>query len=219
MKKEKTERGVVYSDPAMVQAGFSRQTREGVTLFGSSVKNGTVISLAIHATDQTRFLSRDWYHAHPAPIIEVLFTPHQFAELLTTMNVGNGVPGTLVRHNGETFDLPELPSKAEQFRDEIADDTREFVEKIKKERKTIENLLDDPKPIGKQARRSLKELLVSYQKLFDEHLPFIISQFERQMATTVAEAKAEVDAFVEHTVVQTGIEALKSQRPQIEEKT
>jgi len=222
MKIEKTDNGVRYSDPAMVMVGFSRQTHggggDGISLFGSSIKNNNVISLHIYQAEVKRDLSQDWYHTRE-PIIEILLSPLQFAELLTTMNVGGGVPGTLIHHNGENFTLPKMPEKAEEFKEEIGKDFEEIIHKINEAGKIIENLIDDPKPIGKQVRKQLKDLVSSFRNTIEHHFPFILKQFSRQLARTVTEAKAEVDAFVEHTIVQTGIEELKKRVPQITEMT
>jgi hypothetical protein len=218
MKKEKTANGVCYSDPTMVMVGFSRQTHssmDGISLFGSSVKNSQVISLTIYPADVERHLSENWYHAKGNPLIEVLLSPLQFAELLTTMNVGFGIPGTLVRHEDRFFGLPEYPSTAEQFKDEVQDDLKAVLDKMLQAEKVIENLIDDPKPIRKQARNELKDLVSSYRKLIEDHLPFVLNQFSRHMAETVTEAKADVDAFVENTIVKTGLVELKKQHPQI----
>jgi hypothetical protein len=222
MKTEKKDDGeITYSDPTMVQVGFSRQTYsgDGASLFGSSVKNSNIISLTIHRTELNRHLSQDWYHANSKPIIEVLLSPLQFAELLTTMNVGFGVPGTLVRHEDEHFDLPEYPSRAEQFRNEAADDLKTVIDNMNKAGKVLEDMLEDPKPMGKQARKELKNLVESYCRMIEDHLPYVLNQFSKQMAKTVTEAKADVDAFVQDTIVKTGIAELKKQAPQIEDRT
>jgi hypothetical protein len=214
--------GITYSDPAMVTVGFSRQTYggiEGVSLFGSSVKNHQVISLRITQADLTRNLSSDWIHGDLKPIIEVLLTPLQFAELLTTLNVGSGVPATLIQHNGESFDIPEFPSHAEQFRDEIKDDLETVVSKMQEAEKAIIDLIDDPRPVGKVARKNLRDMIASYRNFIKGHIPFVISQFAKQMNRTVVEAKADVDAFVQDTIVKTGIAELKKHAPKIENKT
>lgn len=214
--------GITYSDPTMVTVGFSRQIHggiEGVSLFGSSVKNHQVISLRITQADLTRNLSSDWIHGDIKPIIEVLLTPLQFAELLTTLNVGSGVPATLVQHNGKRFDIPEFPSHAEQFRDEIKGDLETVISKMREAEKAITDLIEDPRPVGKAVRKNLRDMVVSYRNFIEEHIPFVVSQFAKQINRTIVEAKADVDAFVQDTVVRTGIAELKKRAPQIENKT
>ena len=141
MTVEKNDNGTIYSDPSMVMVGFSRPTHavgaDGVSLFGSSIKNSSVVSLTIYPAYIDRHLSQDWHHAKTQPIIEVLLSPLQFAELLTTLNIGFGVPATLVQHEGKHYELPKIPSKAEQFRDEVADDFRKIVNSLVEAQKII----------------------------------------------------------------------------------
>jgi hypothetical protein len=218
MTVDKEESMTTYSDPAMVMVGLSRQTwgggSDGVSLFGSSVKNNNVIALTIYQAEVNRHLSHDWYTAK-SPIIEVVLSPLQFAELITTMNIGFGVPGTLVRHNGEYFKFPKMPSKTEQFKEEISGDMKAVIDKLNEAGQVIEGLIDDPKPIGKQVRKQLKALVNSLRETFENKLPFIINQFGKQMARTATEAKAEVDAFVDHEIAKTGIEELRKQNPKL----
>jgi hypothetical protein len=224
MKAEKNTSigGITYSDPTMVIVGFSRQTHgglNGVSLFGSSVNNHEVISLKITQGEVNRHLSEDWYHGDIAPIVEVLLSPMQFAELLTSLNIGSGVPGTLVQHGAERFQIPIYPSRADQFKDEIKGDLQSVVITMREAEKEISTLIDDPKPIGKAVRKKLRVMVESYRNFIEHHIPFIIDQFGRQMNRTVVEAKAEVDAFVQDTAMKTGIEELKRRVPEIEDSS
>jgi hypothetical protein len=210
--------GTTYRDPAMVTVQFSRINAGGLrghVLFGSSVACDQIIQLSIMEGEVSRDLSQDWVHGHKN-IVEVWMTPAQFAELLTSMNYGSGAPGTLrfLRNEGE-FELPELPSKSEQFREEIDRDVAEFQRTIARASKKAKELLDDPKPPTKAMRQELKLMIDGIEKFAGDHLPFVMDQFNRQMAKTVTECKAEVDAFVTHVVQKTGLDALKSSAPQI----
>jgi hypothetical protein len=219
MKAEKSHDGVRYSDPCMAMVGFSRKTYPGgLSLFGSSVKNSNVISLTIYEADMDRHLSQDWYHAKRKPIVEVIFSPLQFSELLTTMNIGFGVPGTLRYHGDQDFELPEFPSKADQFKGEVEDRLKAVIKELNEAGEVIEGLIDDPKPIGKQVRKQLKNLVSSFRGAVENSFPFILQQFGKQMERTVTEAKSEVDAFIEDTIIKTGIEELKKRTPQMMEE-
>jgi hypothetical protein len=216
---EKDDRETIYSDPTMVMASFSRiQSGKSKRLFGSSVRHNTMISLEIHHAKMVRRNSRDWYHREGSPIIELMFSPSQFAELITSMNIGDGVPATLVQMEGNQFLLPEYPTKSEQFRDEINEDLKNTASSLKALEDEIHALIDDPKPIGKGKRQELAGKVQSLRKLVDDYLPFIMESFGKQMEETVVEAKQEVEAFVENMVINTGIAALKNNAPMLEEK-
>lgn len=205
--------GYNYEDPAYVTAKFSRMTGNA-TLFGSSVKHHQMIALEISHADMNRSLSRDWIHGGK-PIIEVWFSPNQFAELITTMNMGSGIPGTMRYHSGEMFDLPEIPSKAEQFKEEAKESLTGLLSEIKEEIDKVEILIDEKKPLGQGAKKDLASILRRIEGFVTNNLGFIMSQFAEQMEKTVVEAKAEVEAFVDHAITQTGLEALKDSQPKL----
>jgi len=205
-----------YKDPAMVMVGFSRMScTPAQSLFGSSVKHNTIINLCIKTASVKRNLSSDWYHGEDM-LIEVQLSPNQFAELLTSMNVSDGVPATLSYYNHEHFENPVLPTKAEQFRSEVEESLNMVLTDMKKAHKTITAMLEEDKPIGKKAQQELKTMINSFNKLLTDHLPFIMNQFSKQMNKTVQEAKAEVDSFVLSTIMKTGVETLKNNAPRIE---
>jgi hypothetical protein len=213
---------IAYSDPRMVAVGLSRRTYgsiEGISLFGSSVKNQSVISLRISQAELTRSLSSDCIHGDIKPIIEVLLTPLQLSELITGMNIGTGVPATLIQHNGERFDIPEFPSYADQFGDEIKEGLESVVSRMREAEKDITDLIDDPKPIGKTGRKNLRDMIVSYRNYIEGCIPFVISIFANQTNRAVEEAKAEVESFVQETIIKTGITELMKRFPKIKNKT
>jgi hypothetical protein len=211
--------GTTYRDPAMVTVQFDRISIGGLNghvLFGSSVACDQLISLKISQAEVARNLSEDWVHGDIGPIIEVWLTPSQFAELITSMNYGSGAPGTLRWLRGEgNFELPELPSKSEQFKEEIDEDIKNFRHNIIRASKKAKEMLDDPKPPTKAVRQELKSMIDSIEAFANSQLPFVMDQFNRQMARTVSECKAEVDAFVTHVVQKTGLDTLKKSVPQI----
>ena len=163
-----------------------------------------------------RDLSTDWHFAQDT-LLEVYLSKTQFAELLTSMNVGDGVPSTLVSFNGEHFELPNLPSKAEQFKSEIKKDLDDVLADLKKSYALVKQSIDENKPMTKKGLREMEGLLKSFEDLASSHLPFVMDQFSKHMSKVVQEAKASVDAFVEKTYIDSGIEALKKNVPQIEE--
>jgi hypothetical protein len=62
--------------------------------FGSSVKHHSGISLRIHKAIKRRSLAEDRYFAH-GTIIEVDMSAAQFADMVCSPNIGDGVPCTL----------------------------------------------------------------------------------------------------------------------------
>ena len=64
-------------------------------LFGSSIKHSDIITLRISPAYMDRDLSCDRYFAEPLPYIEINMSQAQFAQAITSLNMGDGVPVTL----------------------------------------------------------------------------------------------------------------------------
>ena len=86
--------------------------------FRMQTKNGTILSL-IHISSIERGLNRDWIHGDKV-IAEVEMSYSQFAEAITSMNIGTGVPVT-VQWTEKDGKIPpcDFVSKREQFEDEF----------------------------------------------------------------------------------------------------
>jgi hypothetical protein len=86
---------------------FSRKhTNKPTKLFGSAIETNTIIGMRLHIGEQDRAYSKNRYFGRQL-LAEVDMTPNQFSELITTMNVGEGIPVTIRYFNGE--DIPHIP--------------------------------------------------------------------------------------------------------------
>jgi len=179
--------------------------------FGSSVRSGHYIELTIHSAKKVQDGSHISYFAD-RQIINVRLSPNQFSELLTTMNVGNGVPCTLQRIQGETIedctdedDIRELHKQ--DFRKQIYTATKDVEEAITE----VEKVVDISKAsfgIGKRKEllKSLKHVLM----ILKSNLPYYHSQFDEAVDKTLAEAKAELDSFTGNLITKLGLDSLET---------
>lgn len=196
--------------------GISRYTGGDDVLFGSSIKHRNGISLHISTAEHTRDLSHDWYYARKK-LIEVNMSPSQFAELITTPNVGMGVPCTIRQFNGQGMENPPFEHRAETFRQEFQERVDKVADGGTLYMKEALDLLESKPTITKGDRETIKNALRMLMQEVRSNLPFVQKQFQEQMDKTVAEAKAEVEAFVEHKVRSLGLEAIKEQTPLLPE--
>lgn len=179
---------------------------EGTNLFGSSVRHNHVMSLTIRRARKYRELSRNWYSGDAAPLIEVQMSAEQFAELITTPNVGDGVPCTIAWTEGRQMaSCPEI-SQRQIFQEELEGDLAEALRDVNEIVEEVAQLRAQKKIPAGLAKRI--ELLGMH---LNKNLPFINEQFTRAMDKTTVEAKAEVEGFVEHKLRSLGIEALDSE--------
>ena len=211
------------SHPSWGMVEFSRVEHGGpCRLFGSSLTNhGTTIILRVREASRKHGLGQDWYHgSHSKELIEVELSAAQFAGLLTTMNIGNGVPCTIRHVQGERRpNVPPDPGEMGRIRSAF----RKDIEGDDGERgghggltTRLRDLMDDAKQVlskdGAVKASERKALLHRLEMLEQEirtNMPFMLKQFERATEKVATAAKAEVDAFITSVATRLGMERLR----------
>lgn len=127
--------------PAFGLIGFSRVSGGENTLFGSSIKHNDRIIMRLKHAKQDRHLHDDWYHGRGL-ITEVEMSYSQFAECISSLNVGEGVPCTIryTEKDGMVPYIKENVSKREQFRNEFSETVSKAMEQVQEQmdRTTLE---------------------------------------------------------------------------------
>lgn len=197
------------------KVGLSRVTGGKDNLFGSSVRHSNFIRLRIHTAEKERDLHTNWYFAKKC-LMEIDLSPTQFADMITAMNVGDGVPCTIRYVNvpdelnkGQLEPCPSYDQR-KQFEDEFRQDVKDIAGNALKLCKEAETLLAQ-KTIKAADRDLLLGLLRKIEQDIRSNLPYVSRQFNEAMDKTVSEAKGEVEAFVQNKIVSLGIEALRKQ--------
>jgi hypothetical protein len=148
----------------------------------------------------------DFYHGKGV-ILSVRFSPTQFAELITTLNCGQGVPCTLEYVNGER--MPEAPS-----RNRRAEVQSEFSERMDTLTKRCEQLalkileLESSPRVNKGDLKELRKMVDAAVCELRANVPFAHECFNEACDKTVAEAKGEVDAALTGMINRLGGEKL-----------
>jgi hypothetical protein len=203
MKDEKTE---THESFGMI--GVSRYTcTPAQTFFGSSIKHHAGIAIEIHEAEKIRSLSGDHFH-EARPLIRVSMTPAQFADMITSANIGGGVPCTLERVMGKARpDCPETNERAtivSEFKEAMEDLAQRLDELVAK----AEALKAKP-TILKGDRAEFVSLAETIRRRVSEAMPFINSQFNEAMDGILTEAKADLDSWVSQMLRVMGTEALQ----------
>lgn len=190
---------------------FSRTTsgKGGATLFGSSIKHNNTIRLRICKAVLRRNLNSDSYYGGDR-MIEVEMSPTQFAEAITSMSCGDGVPCTLNYLGGKAMPRPEGESKREQFVNEFRESTGKVASQLDALTE-FANRLNDKPTVTKGERAELLERIRMVRQKIESDLPFVAKQFNKQVSKTVHEAKGEIEAHFLHQVLSLGLAALQEQ--------
>ena len=186
----------------------------GRSFFGSAVEPHAGVSLSIHMGEKHRSLSNHWYHA-TGEIIEINMTEAQFAQMITSFNIGGGVPVTLSHISKSVIAqlpdglIPECPEVSERklVDTEFKEDMAELMHEVEKLVQKAAEFQDKPS-INKADRREFVNIADHIASIVRSGVPFIQKQFNEALDTTVSHAKADVDAFISNLMRQAGVEAL-----------
>ena len=193
--------------PSYGMVGFSRIThggaRGGTNLFGSSLSHHHTIALRIKQATKIRSLNEDRYYGDET-IIEVEMSPAQFAEAITTLNVGDGVPCTVRRIGKQGVENCPETSMRQLFEAEFEDACVETSDIAFNLIKKAEALLDQ-KTVKVSDRKELLELLRKISINLRSNLPFIGTQFNEAMDKVVTDAKSSFEAAITHRISDLGI--------------
>ena len=183
-----------------------------VPLHGSPVEPYNFIRLTVQEGVHNHGLGRDHWYAGRM-VLQLHMSETQFAQMVTTPNMGDGVPCTLTYRHTEGFvkldDPPAEESAAGITRRQFREDVEDTLATMDDARRRVEEQLDAAKISGK-LRESLRREIFEVFRVFDDYAPFAMKAFEENVQTAVAAAKTEVATYVSHVAQQTGLAALQA---------
>lgn len=190
-----------YRHPAFGMVSFSRVMGGDNVLFGSSIKHNDRIQLKIKHGEQDRALHDDHYYGRKT-IIEIEMSYSQFAECISAMNVGDGVPCTIryTEKEGYVPAIEESNSKREQFRNEFGDTIAKAMEQVQNQINQIQESINNKKNLGVKDRKEIISQLQQVKYNIGCNLNFCVEQFDEQMDKSTMEAKGEIEAFCQNKI-------------------
>jgi hypothetical protein len=184
--------------------------------FMSNVNLGGYISLIVNKAQLNRNLSS--YLVFPKEeVLRLRLSYHQFAELITNMNKGCGIPCTLewLNKEGQVERYEAPPDERTQFETELKDTLTNTLSKLEELTKQVDKL----KEKGKASKTELTELgnlIGSVSSKLTSNIPFVEQSFQEALDQRVANVKVETSAWIENKLINMGLEQLKDQVELIE---
>lgn len=200
------------SHPSFGLLGFNRvQCGEAMPLFGSDLKHSNVIEMRLFHAARKRGLNRDWNHASER-IVSVYMSQNQFAEMITSLNVGDGIPVTInyTERDGR-IEEPDFRSVTELHEREFAQKAKELTEKTDVFMQEAEEILSGTGTVKKADRERLLRSLKMMRQDIQSNMPFMETQFHKAMDKVVVDAKGAIEAFYQHRVTEAGLEKLSQE--------
>jgi len=188
------------------QIRFSRVSGRS-RFYGSELEQDHFITLEITKSEIDRGLSQEHHFAGDV-ITQLRMTAGQFSELITSMNMGSGVPCTLERYNGKiTQPLPEIENRKEfvhrKFDERMKEFAKEMVDRQERARELIAK-----KSLNKADKEELNWLLTRLTQEVSSNIPFFGKCFQENVDEIVHEAKLEIENAIQHKVSTLGLKAL-----------
>lgn len=189
MKREKTvdeERTIKHPSFGIISIGRVNSS-SSENLFGSSVKHRSWIQLEINRASLLRRLSGDHVFEEGLPIIRLLMTPVQFADMITSLNQ-SGTPCTIDFVDGHSVEPSQMESKRMQFDAEFEEKMKLISKDTSEYYKQIDETLARSS-VGVRDRKTILGLLDTLKMQIESNMPFIQREFDEHMDKVVLEAK------------------------------
>lgn len=184
--------------PSYGTLSFSRVSGGNKTLFGSSIQHRDTIVLTLRHANIERGLNNDWIFGDKI-IAEAEMSYSQFAEAITSMNMGTGVPVT-IRLTEKDGRIPECDfvNKKEQFQDELKESLDKATSTSCSLIEEVQRLFAEKKSLNKADKEDIINKLTQIASAINTNVNFTYKMFNEQMDKTVMEAKGEIEAFCQN---------------------
>lgn len=137
----------------MVCCSLSRTSGGVTSLFGSSIQHRDTITMYLREGEFSRELNSDFYFGGNE-IVECEMSYSQFAEAITSMNVGSGVPVTIryIQGKGKIEECPFVDKK-KQYEEEFKNNLDKSNEKANDLLKSVRQMFEEKKIFHKERQR------------------------------------------------------------------
>lgn len=192
------------------QISIHRVTGGGSKFYGSELPQDNYISIEIYQSELNRDLTREWYFPKEQ-ILRLRMTSNQFAEMITSLNNGGGVPCTLERiQNNSVKQFENQESRKEFIHRKFKERMKEFAIKIK-EKQQLAKTIVNKKTLSKQDVIDLNSNLDWLTQEVVSNIPFFMECFQETMDEVVLDAKSEIENAIQHKINVLGLNALHEQ--------
>lgn len=205
---------VIESHPSYGLVRVGRVHSVGTHLFDSDLEHREFVEL----TFSSACVRNDGYGRNvnrtprEKPLLTVRLSGAQWAGVVSSVGIGDGVPCTLSRiRSGDAVTLPEIePGQTmhEKFSEDIEKRLKDKIGDIEGEVSKLGVLLDS----GKLGKRELREIYASLQTQV-ANLPgamaFGVEITQEAVDKVVAAGKSEVEAYVSGAAMRLGLEQMR----------
>ncbi len=199
---------LVKTHPSFGMLSFSRVDGSSGPLFGSDLETPSFIRMTLLEGQEDWHLSRKWHHGR-GTIVELDMTNSQFAEIITNMNRGSGIP-TTIRFRADQGHVPGFlveDTLHDQIRADLKHDIKEIVDTADKLAADLDKTLAES-GLSKAKQQSLRDSINKLRRDLTANMPFVLDQYKEALDKTASSAKIEVETFITHKAQELGFQTL-----------
>jgi hypothetical protein len=189
--------------------GVSRTHGTETSLFGSSVKHHTTIRLTIHTCKLSRDHQKNHYFSDKL-LAEVEMSASQYADMISSPNIGDGVPCTVRYISGDEKRRerpPDVNFKKQAGKD-LKEEMQHLGDNLKELKKKAKDILGKKGNVKVGEKKELLRAIEVVEMELTKNLPYVHDCFNEAIERTMTEAKAEMEATVQGIKEQLGNKAL-----------
>lgn len=205
------------AEPCYGLLSFSRcQANSAQGLFGSNIGHETIIKMTVKRAYEGNWHGCSHYFGD-SEIVEVAMSYSQFAEAISSFNVGEGVPVTLrYTEIDGSIPAPKIPNVRSKLDKNFSQHINECVDLVSKAEDRIKELFSK-KSLTKGDKEELLSLIGRVKSGVGHGTAFAVDEFHKHMEKIITEAKTEVEAFAENKLHSIAMAALANQNVAIED--
>lgn len=205
--------------PSFGVIGVSRVSGNA-SLFDSDVIHGHFIQITLcEASKQQTGFTHEHIHGH-RQLMKINMSFAQFAQMITTQNVGVGTPCTIEYIQGDE-DKPYVskwggrPSPPEpkpfidKFKQVGKDRAQKIVDNIDKATDAVLRLLHGTDKPTKANLKSAADALSYARTDVNNNLPYLMECLEEEMETKLSNAVTEFESYVSGSLQEKGLEVMR----------
>lgn len=201
----------ITTHPSFGQIRFSRVNGHA-NFYGSELDQSHYITMEVVESEVHRDLSKEWYFGHGIPLISIRMTGNQFSEMITSMNMGSGIPCTIEMVDKKKVEaLPVQESRKEFMHRKFKDRMKMFADTIREKQIKAKEIVKK-KTLSKADIHELDQTLNWLTTEIENNIPFFAQCFQETTDEIVKEAKAEVENAILHKIQVLGLIELQNQQ-------
>jgi hypothetical protein len=193
------------------QLYVGRVSRGGaVPMYGSKIEHSTTIQIQLSTSREERKYGKEYYYGGER-LVEIELTQAQFAEFVSSFNVGSGVPCTIRNINGQECDEPEKPDPINRIQKDIDNADSCYLERIDKISELLSTNEQNKKGLNLTETREILHEMKIIKLGLESDRKFYQRQARVEVDNMIVEAKATLEAHLTNRLTDLGAQALANQ--------